>query len=785
MRSLRTIGVVSLLTIAFMACLRDAQLVNPGGGDAVVSVVVMPNALTAHTGEIVQLDSYGINAAGDSIGVTLDWEADGGTVGVGGTFSAADAGMYHVIGRSPAYPFPSDTTTVTVTASAVSLVGISIIPLQPIVAPGKTRPFLADGVYSDSSIGPATVSWSATGGAITPEGIYTAGSTEGSFQVTAQSLDGRVAVSTGITVSAAAPTVQQVVLSPDSIQVLRNASTDFHAFARFSDGSFAPVSANYTTTSGTISGVGRLVAGSTPGTFRVIATAIDGGLADTSALVIPTTTVQSISMSPSSVALQSGSAQQFVVQAMLEDGSVAPVSADFSSTGGIVTGTGLYTAGNASGTFEVVATNAATGLADTATATISGPAATLEAVVVNPPTASLLPGDHQQFNVTGLLSDGSSVPVSATWQASGGQIDPAGRYTAPQVTGKYTVIAKAAGKADTAQVTVNNASQLQRIVLSPSSTQLVVGALQQYSVTGFLIGGGQTSVPVTYTATGGTISAGGQFSAGNAPGNYTVIAKAVGANLADTASVAVVPLPPSGTTACTNEPSGYSVISNQPFNAKPPVAPAVDNFGWNLRGTDAFRVSTDVDASAPKSGPNVLRGWFQAGAKGGSAPFRATLDFGRNYQAVYVCLFTLLDPSYTNNGNTGTKFGYILSPYQSGSQKINHYFNLTNSLGINLESYGGILNRNMRSTFNLVNHRGTWHKVEFLVVGNSLGKVDGVAKMWVDGAKVLDFNDVQYFFPSQAAAFDGITWNPTYGGGSNPVPYDMYQWVDNWYVSGK
>ena len=50
---------------------------------------------------------------------------------------------------------------------------------------------------------------------------------------------------------------------------------------------------------------------------------------------------------------------------------------------------------------------------------------------------------------------------------------------------------------------------------------------------------------------------------------------------------------------------------------------------------------------------------------------------------------------------------------------------------------------------------------------------------------MLDVSNVQYFFPNQTPAFIGLMWNPTYGGGHNPVPYDMWQKIDHWMISGK
>jgi hypothetical protein len=57
--------------------------------------------------------------------------------------------------------------------------------------------------------------------------------------------------------------------------------------------------------------------------------------------------------------------------------------------------------------------------------------------------------------------------------------------------------------------------------------------------------------------------------------------------------------------------------------------------------------------------------------------------------------------------------------------------------------------------------------------------------MWVDNKPVLNVNNVQYFYPGQTPRFDRVTWNPTYGGGTHPVPFAMDQFIDGWYISGR
>ena len=237
---------------------------------------------------------------------------------------------------------------------------------------------------------------------------------------------------------------------------------------------------------------------------------------------------------------------------------------------------------------------------------------------------------------------------------------------------------------------------------------------------------------------------------------------------------------------CHHEPPGLTPIFDESWDELPPVAPKTSAGGWNVRSRRerTSRLSIVQDPAAPISPPNVIQGLFPAGGKGGSAPFRLNRRFDRTYSVLYLCMATKIDPRFTNNGNAGTKFGYFLSPYDNGKGKLNHYINLTARMGVNLESHKGELNRNIRSSFNLLAQRGTWHRIELVLYSNRDGLSNGSLQMWADDRMVLNEFSIKFFYPGQDPGFSGITWNPTYGGGHNPVPYDMYQWIDNWYMSG-
>jgi hypothetical protein len=237
--------------------------------------------------------------------------------------------------------------------------------------------------------------------------------------------------------------------------------------------------------------------------------------------------------------------------------------------------------------------------------------------------------------------------------------------------------------------------------------------------------------------------------------------------------------------ACRNEPAGFRAIEGGEWSAIPAR-------GGGRRIADRWRMESHPDRfsivedpGVPQSDKRVIEGRFPQGHPGGRGPFKIVRHFPEQVRSVYMCILHQVSGNFTNNGNTGTKFGFLLTPYQEGRNRVNHYFNLANRLGINLQSGGGTLNRNMPSQFNMMQHRGEWVRVEYLIIANAQGTSDGAARIWVNGRPVLSESNVRYFFPDQEPGFTGVTWNPTYGGGSNPVPQDMYQRIGEWYISGR
>ncbi len=782
--ALRLMAATSVVLLGCQGEVKQDNGVDPNL--EIAQVIITPGTISIPIATPFQFAWYGINQAGDSVDLGLDWTADGGTLTKGGQFSSPTAGVFKVVGRAPIFPNPADTVMVTVTAPAVTLTDIVINPISPILAPGELRPFLAEAHFSDSSVTAASVNWTATGGTIDQAGVFTAGNSSGTFQVIATSTTSAIADTVPLTItSVAPPTVTSVVLAPDTVTLTPGGQTQFNAFANYSDGTFAPAQVTYTVSAGSITSAGRYTAGQVPGTYKVIARHVASGQADTSDVTVAGSTLVRITLTPPTVALVNGAKQQFTVTGTFTDSSTAPVAVNFTATGGIITAGGLYTAGQVNGPFNVFATTANTLFADTATVQINSATVTLTKIVLSPATFNALIGANFQVRATGQFSDGTQAPVNPVYTVTGGSITAGGLYTAPQVAGTYRIIGAIGNVADTTVATISSPATLTGIVVSPSTATILPGGIQQFTVAGQLSNGGTTTVNVTWSATCGSILANGQYTAPNAPTTCTVTATQVGGSFTDNAAVTVANLPPTNN-ACSNEPAGQTVVFDTPWNAVPPVGPQVDQFGWLVRSaTEAAKLSIIQDGLGPLSPPSAIAGKFPQGSRGGAAPFRLTRNFSRNTTSIYMCIFTELDPAFTNNGNAGTKFGFWLTPYVGGTFGLNHYFNLSNNVGINLQFATASMNRNMLSSFSLIGHRGTWVKMELLVVANTPGNSDGIARIWANDVQVLNVQNVQYFYPSQTPAFNGVTWNPTYGGGTNPVPYNMFQFIDHWYLSIK
>lgn len=161
------------------------------------AIEITPPTATLSPGTSHDFAVTGRLRGGRPVRVGVIWAATGGTIDAGGTFVAgATAGTYQVIATSASLTL-SDTAIVTISeqapapppppAPAPVLESVTLTPATATLAPSATRQFVAYGRTTDGDSIDVTVEFAATGGTVTPGGLYTAGATAGSYSVIATS----------------------------------------------------------------------------------------------------------------------------------------------------------------------------------------------------------------------------------------------------------------------------------------------------------------------------------------------------------------------------------------------------------------------------------------------------------------------------------------------------------------------------------------------------------------------------------------------------------------------
>jgi hypothetical protein len=390
---------------------------------------------------------------------------------------------------------------------------------------------------------------------VTPTGDLW-GRTPGRTTVRATALSGTSEVSASAAVDVTLVPVATVTVTPAPATVVVGSALQLVAVAADSAGQpLAGRAATWSSSNGAAATVSQagVVIGVAAGQTTI--SAVVEGRTGTSLVTVnpppaPPPVVTQILLTPASVTLATGATQQFTATALMSNGTQQPAAVTYSATGGTVSGAGLYTAGSSGGSYRVIATQQGATRADTSAVTITAPPPpppppVVTRMDVTPATATVAVGATRQFAATEVLSDGTSrTATGVTWTATGGTVSGTGLYTAGSSAGSYRVIGTKGSFADTAAVTIPVPVVVTQIVVTPASAALATGATQQFTATAQMSNGTQQAATVTWTATGGTISGAGLYTAGSSGGSYRVIATQQGGVLADTAAITLTAPPP-------------------------------------------------------------------------------------------------------------------------------------------------------------------------------------------------------------------------------------------------
>ena len=514
----------------------------------VVSVTIVPHAPVVVKGTTATLIASVLDQTGQAMpGAAVAWSSQTpsvATISPSGVLTGIAVGSSQVSATAGGL-----TATAIATVSTQPVASVQVAPSTLSVQTGQSAALSATAFNgSGQAISGAAFSWSSSNSAVASVsalGVVSA-SAAGNATITASSdgQSGSAAVAVSVPPPASVASIG-VVLGSSALtvgQLTQAVATLYDAQGNVLSGrsvtwSSADASVAKVSSSGVVTAVGA-------GTVSIIASS-DGqtGFASITIAAAPPAPVASVAVTAPGTVLDIGQTSQLTVTLRDAAGNVLTgrtISyASSNTTVATVSPSALVTA-RAGGTATI--TVSSEGVSGTIAFTVSPAAPTLLQVVLTPATVTLNPGATQQFAVSGSWSDGSTSAPPVTYSATGGTIIAGGLYTAGATAGTFRVIAtqQSGTKADTSTVIISApVVTLLQLVLSPASITLAPGGTSQFSVSGTWSDGSSTAPALTYSATGGTITIAGLYTAGTTEGSYRVIATLQGGTKADTSEVKV------------------------------------------------------------------------------------------------------------------------------------------------------------------------------------------------------------------------------------------------------
>ena len=389
-----------------------------------------------------------------------------------------------------------------VSGVAPTLDSIRVLPDSAVISINATQSFTATGYYSDGSsqIITSGVSWTSSDSNIanvnaTGEAIGVAAG-----KVTISAILGGVTGNASLTVSANAPTLDSIVVSPNTANINVGTIQAFTATGNYSDGSTQDITANAVWSSSdtgiaVINAAGE-VSGVATGSVTISATL--GGINGTAELTVDANprTLDAITLTPATSTIQVNTRQSFIATGEYSDGSTLDISSFVTWSSSDTSIATVSATGEVFGVSEgSVMINATLGtVTGSAELLVSGVAPTLDSIRVLPDSAVISINATQSFTATGYYSDGSSQIITSgvSWTSSDSNIANvnATGEAIGVAAGKVTISAILGGVTGNASLTVSaNAPTLDSIVVSPNTAAIDEGATQRFTATGIFSDG--------------------------------------------------------------------------------------------------------------------------------------------------------------------------------------------------------------------------------------------------------------------------------------------------------
>lgn len=358
----------------------------------------------------------------------------------------------------------SVTSSVQFAVSNATIVSVSVTPSGRTIAPGTKQTFSATGLFSD-----------ATSQVITNDVVWTSDATSvatinGSAVATAIAPGIANISATLISVGGSAPlnvssaTLSSIAVTPATALLAPASTLNYTAIGTYSDGTTQNISsvASWSSTDPTVASVsGSVATGQSAGSVTIAAQV--GAVSNTAALVVESSALKSIAITPGSATIPAQINTQFNATGTFQDGSNQNLTSSATWTSSPLTVATVSDAsgskGRATGVSPGTATLTAVFAGVVGTASLQVTNAKLNSIAITPGSPSISLGSLQQFTATGAFSDGSKINITnqVTWNSSNVSVAVIGATgnAVSAGTGSTTIAASFDGVASSTTLTVH------------------------------------------------------------------------------------------------------------------------------------------------------------------------------------------------------------------------------------------------------------------------------------------------------------------------------------------
>lgn len=255
------------------------------------TLTISPDPKTLAINGTQQFVAIGKDFSGANVAVNPVWSvvAGGGTISATGMFTAGTATSTYANTVKAVSGALSSTATVIVISGPLATITVTPNPVS--LAVGATQQYTAVGKDAAGNVVPLTPTWSvaANGGTITSGGLFTAGSSTGTFANTVKATSGSISGTATVTVTAA---LASITVTPNPASLLTNSSQQFAATGRDGNGNVIAISPVWSVVNGGGSidpNTGLFTSGGTAGTFSNTVKATSGTISGTATVTVNST----------------------------------------------------------------------------------------------------------------------------------------------------------------------------------------------------------------------------------------------------------------------------------------------------------------------------------------------------------------------------------------------------------------------------------------------------------------------------------------------------------------